>query len=201
MTTVTTVTSLSALTRQLQPALRMLLVLTLVCGVVYPVVVLGVGQSIAHSRANGSLLERGGAVVGSSSLGQNVTDPAWFQGRRSASEYAGGTSGGSNLGPASADLATALTDARTALLAANPDAGGAPPADALTASGSGLDPDISPEYALWQAPRVASARGLPLASVQAVVDAQTKGRVLGFLGEPRVNVTELNLALAATQSR
>lgn len=191
----------SALARQLQPALRMLLVLTVLCGVAYPLVVLGVGQVVAHSGASGSLLEQSGVVVGSSSLGQSVSDPQWFQGRRSASEYAGATSGGSNLGPSSADLAKAIADTRAALVAANPDAVGAPPADALTASASGLDPDISPEYARWQAPRVAAARGVPVSTVTALVDAQTKGRVLGFLGEPRVNVTELNLTLAATTSR
>jgi len=192
--------STSSLARQLQPALRMLFVLTVLCGVAYPLVVLGVGQVVGHSSANGSLLDRSGAVVGSSSLGQDVTDPQWFQGRRSASAYAGTTSGGSNLGPSSDDLTKALTDARTALVAANADAVGAPPADALAASGSGLDPDISPEYARWQAPRVAAARHLAVATVDSLVDAHTKGRLLGFLGEPRVNVTELNLALASATS-
>jgi len=196
MTSVTSILSLSALVRQLQPALRMLLVLTVLCGVAYPVIVLGVGQVVAHGSANGSLLDRSGTVVGSSSLGQNVTDPQWFQTRRSASEYAGGASGGSNLGPSSADLTKALSDAQAALSAANPQASGPPPADALTGSASGLDPDISPEYAQWQVPRVAAARGLPVATVTALVQASTKGRLLGFLGEVRVNVTALNLALS-----
>ncbi len=196
----TSVPNTSTLTRQLQPALRMLLVLTVLCGVAYPLVILGVGQVVDHSSANGSLLSRSGSVIGSSSLGQDVTDPRWFQGRRSTSAYAGGTSGGSNLGPSSDDLAKAITDARTALVTANPDAVGAPPADALTASASGLDPDVSPEYAQWQAPRVATARGIPVTTVRALVDAHTKGRLLGFLGEPRVDVTELNLALAAATS-
>ena len=191
----------SALIRQLQPALRMLLVLTALCGVAYPLVVLGVGQSVAHSSANGSLLDRSGTVVGSSSLGQNVTDPSWFQGRRSASAYAGGTSGGSNLAPSSPDQATALSDAQATLTAANPQAAGPPPADALTASASGLDPDISPEYAQWQVPRVAAARGLPTATMTALVQANTKGRLWGFLGEPRVNVTALNLALSTAAPR
>jgi K+-transporting ATPase ATPase C chain len=182
--------------RQLSAALRMLLVLTVVCGVAYPLVVLGVGQAVAHDRANGSLLERDGTVVASSSLGQKVTDPQWFQGRRSVSDYAGSTSGGSNLGPNDPKQAQAVDDARKALIAANPDADGPPPDDALTASASGLDPDISVAYATWQVPRVAAARGLTAAQVQALVDAHAKGRLLGFLGQPRVNVTELNLALS-----
>ena len=187
---------MATLTRQLSAALRILLVLTVICGVAYPLVVLGVGQGLAHDRANGSLLDRNGTVVASSSLGQQVTDPQWFQGRRSASEYSGTTSGGSNLGPNDPRQAQALTDARDALVAANPQADGPPPADALTASASGLDPDISVAYATWQVPRVAAARGLPAERVQALVDDHTKGRILGFLGQPRVNVTELNLALA-----
>lgn len=188
---------MSTLTRQLSPALRILLVLTVVCGVAYPLVVLGLGQAVAHGRANGSLLEHDGTVVGSSSLGQQVTDPQWFQGRRSASDYAGNTSGGSNLGPNEPKQAQAMTQARDALVAANPQASGPPPDDALTASASGLDPDISPTYAMWQVPRVAAARGLTTQQVQALVDEHTKGRLLGFLGQPRVNVTELNLAVAA----
>jgi K+-transporting ATPase ATPase C chain len=187
---------MSVLTRQLSAALRALLVLTVVCGVAYPLVVLRVGQAVAHDRANGSLLERDGVVVASSSLGQQVTDPCWFQGRRSASGYAGNASGGTNRGPNDPKQAAALADAQAALMAANPQAPGPPPADALTASASGLDPDVSPAYAIWQAPRVAAARGLTTGQVQALVDAHTKSRLLGFLGQPRVNVTELNLALA-----
>ena len=188
--------AVSTLTRQLSAALRMLIVLTVVCGVGYPLVVLGVGEVVAHSAANGSLVERDGTVVASSSLGQQVTDPQWFQGRRSASEYAGNTSGGSNLGTNDPKQARALATAKDDLVKANPQASGPPPDDALTASASGLDPDISPAYATWQVPRVAAARGVAIAQVQALVDARTKGRLLGFLGEPRVNVTELNLALA-----
>ncbi len=187
---------MSTVTRQLSAALRMLLALTLVCGVGYPLVVLGIGQAVDHGSANGSLLEHGGTVVASSSLGQKITDPQWFQGRRSASNYAGNTSGGSNLGTNDPKQVQALADAQSALVAANPQAPGPPPADALTASASGLDPDISPAYASWQVPRVAAARGLTTAQIQALVDANTKGRLLGFLGQPRVNVTELNLALA-----
>jgi K+-transporting ATPase ATPase C chain len=177
--------------------MRMMLALTLVCGVAYPLVVLGIGQVVAHGRANGSLLEHDGNVVASSSLGQQVTDPQWFQGRRSASEYAGDTSGGSNLGTTDPKQTQALADAEAALVAANPQASGPPPADALTASASGLDPDVSPAYASWQVPRVAAARGLSTRQVQTLVEDHTQGRLLGFLGQPRVNVTELNLALAA----
>ena len=186
---------MTTFTRQLPAALRALLVLTVLCGIVYPIVILGVGQVVAHGRANGSLVERGGQVVASTSLGQNVTDPQWFQGRRSASDYAGNASGGSNLGPNADDLTKAVDEATAALVKDNPQASGPPPADAVTASASGLDPDISPEYATWQVARVAAARGLPTQQVQAIVDQHTKGRTLGFLGEPRVNVTELNLAL------
>jgi K+-transporting ATPase ATPase C chain len=187
---------MSTLTRQLSAALRMLLVLTVLCGVAYPLVVLGVGQAVAHDRANGSLVDRGGTVVASTSLGQQVTDPQWFQGRRSTSQYAGNTSGGSNLGPNDPRQAQAIATARDALVAANPEAAGPPPVDALTASASGLDPDISVAYAAWQVPRVAAARGLRAEQVQGLVDDHTKGRILGFLGQPRVNVTALNLALA-----
>jgi K+-transporting ATPase ATPase C chain len=185
---------MSVLTRQLSAALRILLVLTVVCGVTYPLVVLGVGDAVAHDRANGSLLERDG-VVASSSLGQQVTDARWFQSRRSASGYAGNASGGTNLGPNDHKQAAALADAQAALTAANLQAPGPPSADALTASASGLDPDISPAYATRQAPRVAAARGMTTGRVQALVDAHTKSPLLGFLGQPRVNVTELNLAL------
>ena len=187
---------MSTLTRQLSAALRILLVLTVLCGVAYPFVVLGLGQAAAHEQANGSLLKHNGTVVASSSLGQQVTDLQWFQGRRSASDYAGNTSGGTNLGPNDPKQAQAITEARDALVAANPQASGPPPDDALTASASGLDPDISVAYATWQIPRVAAARGFTPGQVQALVDDHTKGRILGFLGQPRVNVTELNLALA-----
>jgi K+-transporting ATPase ATPase C chain len=186
----------STITRQLSAALRMLLVLTFACGVAYPLIVLGVGQVVAHGSANGSLLGRDGTVVGSASLGQQVTDPQWFQGRQSTSEYAGNTSGGSNLGPNDPKQAQAVGDATSALVAANPQASGPPPGDALTASASGLDPDVSPAYATWQVPRVAAARDISVQQVQELVDAHTKSRLLGFLGQPRVNVTELNLALA-----
>ena len=184
-----------ALLRQLSAALKALLVLTVLVGVVYPLAVLGVGL-LVPGRSGGSLIELDGKVVGSSMLGQAVRGPEWFHGRPSASENSGATSGGSNLGPSATALAAAVAQRTAALRAANPDAPEAIPADALTASGSGLDPDISPEYAAYQVPRVAAARGMSVARVQALVDAHTERALLGFLGQDRVNVTELNVALA-----
>lgn len=190
---------MTVLTRQLGAALRMLLVLTVLTGILYPLVILGFGQAVDHEAANGSLVTRGGRVVASTSLGQTVPpgDVAqWFLPRPSASAYAGDSSGGSNLGPDAADQLKALEDNGVAVRTANPGAPATLPPDALTASASGLDPDISPEYALLQVGRVAAARGIPEATVQQLVEDHTKGRLLGFLGERRVNTTELNLALA-----
>ncbi|MEO9151364.1 MAG: potassium-transporting ATPase subunit KdpC [Lapillicoccus sp.] len=190
---------MTVLTRQLGAGLRMLLVLTVLTGILYPLVVLGLGQAVDHEAANGSLVSRDGKVVASTSLGQSVAkDQAakWFQARPSASEYAGDSSGGSNLGPAASDQLKALKDNGDEVRTANPGAPTVLPPDALTASASGLDPDISPEYALLQVRRVAAARGLPEATLRQLVEDHTKGRLLGFLGEPRVNTTELNLALA-----
>jgi K+-transporting ATPase ATPase C chain len=178
--------------RQLVAAVRMLLVLTLVLGVLYPALVWGLGRGVARDQADGSLLSRGSQVIGSSLLGQAVTDPALFHPRPSTSEYAGGTSGGSNLAESSQDQASAVTERRTAYAEI---AEGEPTADALTASASGLDPDISPELARAQVARVATATGLDPARVARLVEEHTAGRQLGFLGEPRVNVLELNLAL------
>lgn len=184
-------------TRQLGAGLRILLVLTVLTGVLYPLVVLGVGQGIAHDRANGSLLSRDGTVVASSSLGQAVPEAdaaKWFQPRPSASDYAGDSSGGTNLGPSDPALTKAVTEREQALRQAG--ATGTLPPDALTSSGSGLDPDISPAYAQLQVARVARARGLSQDVVEKLVQENIKGRILGFLGEPRVNTTELNLALS-----
>jgi len=192
--------TMSAFTRQLQAGLRVLLILTILTGIVYPLVILGVGQVVAHGQADGSLVEHAGIVVGSSSLGQQVTGPQWFHDRVSAVEYVGNKSGGSNLGPNEPGLAKALQDNGDTVRRDNPDAPAVLPPDALTTSASGLDPDISPEYAALQVGRVAAARGLTVSQVQAVVATHTKGRILGFLGEPRVNVTELNVALADMQS-
>lgn len=185
-----------AFSRQLWAALKALLVLTLVLGVAYPATILAAGLALP-GQARGSLIEVDGKVVGSSLLGQAAEGPQWFQARPSASDQSGDTSGGSNLGPSSAQLATDVAEREAALRAANPDAPAAIPPDALTASGSGLDPHISPEYAAYQAPRVAKARGMALAQVRALVAAHTDGAALGFIGQARVNVTELNVALEA----
>lgn len=184
------------MTRQLGAALKALLALTLLCGVAYPAVVLAVGL-VVPDRANGQPVTVDGREVGSHLLGQGPSGPEWFQGRPSASDASGDTSGGSNLGPSNPDLAKAVADRRAALEKANPDAAGPVPADALTASGSGLDPDISPAYARYQAPRVAAARGLTVAQVLDVVRRTTVSAPLGFMGQDRVNVLDLNTALAA----
>lgn len=183
-------------------AVRVMVVLTAVLGVAYPAAVFGVGQLVFPAQAGGSLLSQGGEIVGSSLIGQSFTDadgaplPQWFQSRPSAAGYDAGASTGSNLGPENADLVTSIQERRTAIATFEGVDPSEVPADALTASGSGLDPDISPAYALLQVPRVAAARGLDEDAVRALVEAQTKGRVLGYLGEPSVGVLELNVALA-----
>jgi K+-transporting ATPase ATPase C chain len=176
----------------------MLLVLTALLGVLYPAAVWGVGRVAFADQASGSLVSRDGRVVGSSLLGQSFTDPRFFQGRPSASEYAGGVSGGSNLATDSDDQVKAVEERGRAYAATN---SGQAPADALTASGSGLDPHISPADARAQAGRVARANGLDPAVVLRLVTAQTQERSLGFLGEPRVNVLELNLAVQDAAAR
>jgi K+-transporting ATPase ATPase C chain len=181
--------TVNAFVKQSWAGLRAMLVFTVLFGLLYPAVVWGVGQVVARDQAAGSLVSVDGRVVGSSLVGQQWTGAQWFWGRPSASNYSGDTSGGSNLS------GTALSDevAKRASAAGLDPA--TSPADALTASGSGLDPHVSPAYAAAQAPRVAAARGLDVARVQMLVADQTQGRVGGFLGQPRVNVLELNLAL------
>lgn len=191
-------------------ALRALLVLTVLLGILYPLVVLGIGQLAFPAQANGSLLSAGGRVVGSSLLGQAFVDaegnplPQWFQPRPSAASdpndkndpgYDPLFSGASNRGPSNPDLIRSI-DARRAAVAAfdGVPVAGVPP-DAVTAGGSGLDPDISPAYADEQVTRVAEVRGLDPAAVRALVATHVQGRTLGILGEPRVNVVELNAAL------
>ena len=192
------------LTRQLLAAVRALLVLTAVLGVAYPLAVTGVAQVAFPHEADGSLVTADGRVVGSSLLGQPFTDadgrplPQWFQPRPSAAGdgYDATASSASNLGPENADLLALVQERRVAVAAADGVDPALVPPDALTASGSGLDPEVSPEYARQQAARVASARGLDAVQVRALVEDHVRGRQLGFLGEPRVNVLELNLALA-----
>lgn len=185
---------MTSLTRQYAAALRLILALTVLLGVAYPAIVYGVGRAGLSDRADGSLVEQDGTVVGSSLLGQNSTGDKWFHGRPSASDYAGDTSGGSNLAASSDDQIAAVAERRADVAGA--EGSGSVPADALTASASGLDPHISPAYAALQVPRVARATGLDAGVVETLVAKHTQGRTLGFLGEPRVNVLGLNLALA-----
>ena len=180
----------NAFLKQSLAALRALLVLTVVLGLLYPALVWGVGQAVGRSQAAGSLVTVDGDVVGSSLIGQEWKGEEWFHSRPSASDYTGDVSGGSNLGPGS-ELDQAV--AERAQQAGIPVQGS--PADALTASGSGLDPHVTPENAASQVARVSAARGLTASEVKRLVDEHTEGRTLGFLGEPRVNVLELNLAL------
>jgi K+-transporting ATPase ATPase C chain len=181
--------------RQAIAAVRLLVVMTVLLGVGYPAVVTLVAQ-VFPAQANGSLVTLDGRVAGSSLLGQQTEGDQWFQPRPSASDYSGKTSGGTNLSPASAAQADAVAKREADLRAANPDAVGPVPADALTASASGLDPHISVAYALWQVPRVAKARGLDASVLQALIAASTDHAGLGYIGQDGVNVTRLNLALA-----
>ena len=179
-------------------ALRVTIVTLVLTGIVYPLAMTGAAQLLFPSRADGSLLrDEKGHVIGSSLIGQRFTAPAYFQGRPSAagSGYDAGASSGSNLGPTSKKLADRAAADEKRLLEENPEAGRPIPADLLTASGSGLDPHISPEAARWQIARVAAARKVAPERIRTAVEGHAEGRALGFLGEPRVNVLELNLAL------
>ncbi len=183
---------------QLRPALVMLLLLTLVTGILYPLAVTGLAQLLPDA-AEGSLVRVGGRVVGSRLIGQAFAQPAYLWGRPSAAGdkgYDPTASGGSNLGPMDPKLADRIKDAAGAIAKAAP--GQAIPPDAVTTSGSGLDPDISPAYAALQAPRIAAARHVSLAAVRSLIDRQRQDRTLGVLGEPRVNVLRVNLALDAS---
>lgn len=183
----------------LLPALRATVATLVLTGIAYPLVVTGLAQVLFPRRASGSLVKDGsGRVVGSELLAQGFDAPGYFQPRPSAAGEKGWdpmASGGSNLGPTSKALRDRATAAAERLRLANPEAPGPVPVELVTASGSGLDPHLSPAAALWQVPRVARARGVAEARVRSLVDESVEGRDLGVLGEPRVNVLLLNLAL------
>jgi K+-transporting ATPase ATPase C chain len=199
--------------RELRPAIVMMALFTGLTGLAYPLAMTGIAQAFFPHQANGSLIERDGKVIGSALIGQNFTKPGYFHGRPSATTatdpkdpaktvpapYNAANSGGSNAGPTAKALLERIEADVEKLEAENP---GAPvPVDLVTTSASGLDPDITPAAALFQVPRVAKERGLPQARVRDLVDTETEGRFLGVLGEPRVNVLRLNMALDALGRR
>lgn len=188
-----------------RPALTLLVVLTLLTGLAYPLAITGVSQVVFHDRANGSMLRRDGQPIGSALIGQNFFGaPGYFWGRPSAAGagYDAAASGGSNLGPTNPALLARVNETAAELRRANPERGDVPiPVDLVTASASGLDPDISPAAAEYQVPRVARERGLSEDQVRQLVREATEGRALGIFGESGVNVLKLNLALDARVPR
>ncbi len=183
---------------QFRPAVMALLVFTLITGVIYPLVVTGISQLIFPHQANGSMITINGQSVGSTLIGQQFDDPKYFWGRLSATgsfPYNAAASSGSNLGPTNPALLDSVNARIAALKAADPGNTQEIPVDLVTSSGSGLDPNISVAAALYQIPRVARERGMSESALTTLVDQYTEGRQLGFLGEPRVNVLKLNLAL------
>ena len=187
-----------------RPAISLFILLSLLTGLVYPLLVTAVAQAVFPAQANGSLLVRDGQVVGSRLIGQSFTAPRYFWSRPSATapmSYNASLSGGSNLGPLNPALAAAVKARIATLRAADPGNSAPVPIDLVTSSGSGLDPHISRAAADYQVHRVARVRGLPEAWVQALVERHTEHALLGFIGEPRVNVLQINLALDAAARR
>ena len=188
----------------LRPAISLFILLSVITGIVYPLVVTGIAKAIFPGAAGGSLIVKDGKPVGSELIGQNFADPKYFWGRPSATSpqpYNGTASGGSNLGPLNPALVDAVKGRIDALRAADPDNRLTIPADLVTASASGLDPDISPAAAAYQVERVARARKMPPGRVEALVNLHTVGRQWGIFGEARVNVLLLNLALDDSLAR
>jgi K+-transporting ATPase ATPase C chain len=183
--------------QQVMPALRITLAMTILTGLLYPALVTGIAQVVFRRQADGSLIVRNGGVIGSEWIGQAFTRPEYFHSRPSAAGegYDAAASGGSNLGPTSSKLLDRVRQSVTAYHAANPDAAASVPADAVLASASGLDPHITPDNAARQAGRVAKARGVDKERVLELLRQMQETRDLGLLGEPRVNVLRLNLAL------
>ena len=183
---------------EIKPAIMITLILTVICGLIYPFAITGIAQVVFPRQANGSLTMMNGQAIGSDLIGQNFAKPEYFHPRPSAAGdkgYDGMASGGSNLAPTNPALDKRLAESAAAFRKENPAYTGPIPSDAITASGSGLDPHISPATALAQCERIAKARNVRVERIRELVEAHTEGRQLGFLGEARVNVVLLNMAL------